>query len=108
MKEKREQELHTERKRETHNKEREIRLAKRNQYKNTEERMNTDSRTGNEEDEKMTRATDEEHKTITADKTDDKFTQKDIHTHQNEHTEFVRNFHNQENDSNAHTDPKRI
>ena len=108
MKEKREQEQNAERERETHNKEREIRLAKRNQYRNTEETTNTDSQTENDEDEKMTRATDEEHKIITADGTNDEFTQEDIHTHQNEHTEFVRNFHNQENDSNAHTDSKRI
>merc|ERR1712004_187191 len=108
MKEKREQEQNAERERETHNKEREIRLAKRNQYRKTEETINTDSQTENEEDEKMTRATDEEHKITTADGTNDKFTQEDIHTHQNEHTEFVRNFHNQENDSNAHTVPKRI
>merc|ERR1712004_237039 len=52
MKEKREQEQNAERERETHNKEREIRLAKRNQYRNTEETINTDSQTGNEEDEK--------------------------------------------------------
>ena len=107
--EKEEQRQEAERKRNTQNKEREERLATRNQNKNTEEKENTDSQTKEEEDIKITRATDEgENKTIEPSNSDRKLTQDDIHTHQSEHTEFVRNFHNQEDDKDTHTESRKI